>query len=292
MARGIARLRQGSPYRVEFTTPIISVCLAAEAFRSTEILDVVFSNSAGDYADNIGLTAALRRETPDPTTSYQLGRTYSPLEGLWTHAHTEICNDRIGRVLRQALTPVQYTNVGAEITRIIGELHDNVPSHAQGRGFSAAQVFGGARPKPVVRFAIADNGIGLRRNASKVEPTIDDRGAVEWAFKRGTTSWRAPDEWGVQRGLGGDEFGAGNAPDDHHAGEGLADLADLVERAGGAVWVASGSAQMLYSDGTWKEAPQDGFAWPGVAIELELPLDAKPRPSKLRIPSGLADLLG
>ena len=75
--------------------------------------------------------------------------------------------------------------------RVVGELHDNVASHASGRGFSAAQFYRQGRSR--LEIAIADGGSGFLRNVRRVMPNITTHGAaIEWCLKKGNVSVRPP----------------------------------------------------------------------------------------------------
>ncbi len=62
------------------------------------------------------------------------------------------------------------------------------------------------------------------------------------------------------------------ASDDHHIGEGLWKLSELVRSVNGSLWIASGGGQYRLQYG--KDAVGTGLSWSGVAIEFEIEVAA------------------
>lgn len=273
------QIQRGEPTQIGFVSPIVSACLAAQRSRPGTYGTVKFAGDAEAYADYVGLRDVLEGRQPNHTHGAQHGRTYSPLECLSLQEHVNRCNQTITEVIRRKLTPQQFDNVGGEIASSIGELHDNVASHSDGQGYSAAQVYKAGKPDGFVSYAIADNGRGFLSNARGADTSVTTHhDAVKWAFRRGTTSAVEPDWWSIkgQRGISADDYDASHGPGLVHAGMGLANLAELVLQADGTLWVCSGDASLVYQNGTWRTHDTD-FSWPGVMIELKIPLTARVR---------------
>lgn len=258
------RLQTGDA-EVQWVSPILSTMLAAWSIEHE--CNVRFAPVCASYADNIGLSFALSGQMDLNQRSGALhGKTYSPLTSLWCHAQVESCNSIINDVIRTQIHHSELAPLVARLCKVVGELHDNVASHARGRGFSAAQIYKQTSGSRRVEFAIADSGCGLLRNARRVAPEVtNDYEAIDWAIRKGTTSakrqqrtyefWDDPYEY-----------------ENHHMGLGLWELDQLVTIAGGQLWVASGAGQRFASRGEWRpERPS--IDWPGLAIEFELPLD-------------------
>ncbi len=287
----IARAQAGGTPTIDFVSPAVSALLSAWALADRDAAARIgFGSACAGYAANIGLTGVLSgNPIPETTNGERCGRSYTPLASLCTHAEVDHCNALINSVLRKQLEQ-HAPDLVKRVSKVIGELHDNIASHACGRGYSAAQTYESGKPR--IEFAIADCGRGLRRNAREVDPHIgSDSEAIEWAFAYGNTSARPADPW-AQRGLEGDCDGREDG-DDHHQGIGLWELAQLVTATGGRVWVATGEASQLLTGGRWvKLTPV--INWPGLAIELEIPLDSDAGKAKIKETGleGLAEELG
>lgn len=164
--------------------------------------------------------------------------------------------------------------------KVVGELHDNVASHASGVGFSAAQVYNGQKGKRWIEFAVADSGCGMLRNVRQLVPTIaSDDDAIKWCLIRGNTTAGERDSW-AQRlpedclysplPSGVTSFSNEN----HHLGEGLAVLTELITIAAGELWIWSGNCEFtLDEQGRSYYRTADDIQWQGVAIEIKLDVD-------------------
>lgn len=264
--QAVGAARAGAAY-VDWVSPAVSVCLAAERTRLDPV-NAVFRGEASRYASVIGLTEALSGTDPIHAAGYLHGKTYSPLEWLRTHAEIHRCNTTIGQLLSHQVADVALRR---ELNKIVGELHDNVASHSRGKGFCAAQVYGDR-----IEYAIADAGCGFLRNVRSADSTVQaDLAAIQWAFVRGNTSAPAPapSPFGPQKGVGGPEVGLDADDGDTHAGWGLDELRQMIDHTNGYMWVASGTAGCTYSGGTWQPYSLT-VPWPGVFIEFQVPRGA------------------
>jgi len=263
----VQRLRAGEECSVNWVSPAVSAILAAVRIARVTT-PVTFQGHALEYARINGLRSVLEGEpVPRPESGALCGTTYSPLASLATHPEVNACNERIGSVLQNALRAWPPAVLSA-LLDIIGELHDNVASHARARGYSAAQVYGSR-----LEYVVADCGQGLLKNAKRVRPMMTtDVEAVEWAFERGTTSCGDEPDPMAQR-MPEDHIYGDAELGDHHQGIGLAKVRDVVDRAGGSLWVATGSAHRVYGNGRWRDSYGAQPPWPGLAIELDIPLD-------------------
>lgn len=270
---------------VRFVTPILSVCLASQAARGAKgsSPSINFAGDSDSYARNTGLSDAMRGcWKPTMTSGGLLGVSYSPLNQLARAVDVERCNSVINTLFRHRLAG----RLASGICKVVGELHDNVASHARGAGFSAAQVYGGSE----LTFAIADSGCGLLTNAKRVGGATTDAEAIVWAFGKGNTSARkVADPW-AQRWAPGtsDPQVDDGAEENAHQGLGLYQLEQLVMQSGGSLWVSSGAAQRLMRDGAWQgECSDSPVRWQGLAIEVCLPLE-----SGLKSPTPYTEGLG
>ena len=274
----IHALQQGQPAHVGFVWPIVSTMLAAERLHPTYRAAPTFDPDAKRYADHGGLLDALEeRFTNHPRTGL-VGKKYSPLARLVHDTDVEIADDTVTACLHANFGEELRATVN-EICRVIGELHDNVASHARGAGFSALQVYQG-KPSAIVEFAVCDAGVGLLRNVMRVEPTVTThQAAVHWCFQKGNTTARSPVDDISQR-LPDDapmnpypKHIPTRSTENHHLGEGLWQLLRLVVEIGGTLWALTGDAELEVTPanpaGTYTRSKLD---WHGLAIEVSLPV--------------------
>ena len=260
---------------VDFVSPVVATVLAAAAIRNPSIRDIELDQTCQSYAETTGLTEALQNVgQPTGQTGPLHGKTYSRLTKLRTHDEVDGANSVIGDLLHQQLGAGRFTN---EIQKVVGELHDNVASHANGIGFSAAQVYGVGQNR-TIEFAIADGGCGLLVNAQRVSPVSSDEDAILWSLEKGNTS--APPRPDMAQRLPDDYIVSPLPPkvpsfsnENHHVGEGLYTLTELVRHAGGKLWIWSGKCSVQYQGGIRTPfRTADYPSWEGLAIEVELPL--------------------
>lgn len=263
------RLRSGRDGEVRFVSPIVSACLAVHLLEnethSARVL--LMTPHAKDYSRINGLRSVIDGSTePQPQTGALCGLSYTPLVSLVNHAEVNSCNQRINSVIRTCLREYPRPIINA-LCKSVGELHDNVAAHADGRGYSAAQVFDRR-----IELAIADFGVGLLHNAKKVGAATSEAQAIEWACERGTTSV-VDDEW-RQRGVDADPD-EDHGPDGAHLGLGLWQLRTLVDIAGGTLWLGTGKTSRTFSNGHWSGTERGPFVDRGLAIEVDMPLDVE-----------------
>lgn len=132
----------------------------------------------------------------------------------------------------------------------------------------------------VVKSLRCHSGCGMLRNVKRKLPRIEsDEQAIKWCLVRGNTTARARDDW-AQR-LPEDCLFSPLPPsvpsytdENHHRGEGLAILTELITRVGGEMWIWSGDCEVsLDQEGRMSYRIADGIHWQGVAIEFELDID-------------------
>ena len=160
----------------------------------------------------------------------------------------DCCNRIIADLLHNTLGGDDNEGFINAVTKVVGELHDNVPSHAAGTGFSAAVYCTDDSCR--LEFAIADCGCGMLHNVVAPPSVADHRQAIEWCLKRGNTTARHVDDPWAQR-LPADSIGSPYGPsvstfssENHHIGEGLFCLTELVRMADGQLWIWTGNAQL------------------------------------------------
>lgn len=242
-----------------------------------------FSPDASLYASSNGLKAVLSGGYSHPVRSKKQGKSYTKLTRLATHTEVDACNSIINDLIFEQFAGYSERIVGM-LAKVVGELHDNVASHASGCGFSSAQVYNDASGRRI-EFAIADTGCGMLRNVRRVDPSVvDDPGAIVWCLKKGNTTARSTNADGWAQRLPNDAV-CNPFPvsvrsvqsEDHHVGEGLWRLHQLIEAVNGSLWVLSGSGEFRYLGGE-RNVGKALTAWNGVAIEFEIivPRDSSP----------------
>jgi len=268
---------------IPWLSPVVATTLAALATRDIRVRDDLrdrlrLSATQRSYANTCGLTAVLEGNYAYPTGHGQQGLTYTCLTRLSSAHEVDACNAIINSLFHEQFGD-PFEQFVRLLSKVVGELHDNVASHAVGTGFSSAQRYQ-RENTDVVQFAIADGGVGMLHNVRQRIPGITtDEAAIEWCLQRGnTTAPSDTDEWAQRLP---DDFLVSPYPtavatisrDDHHQGLGLWHLQQVVEAAGGRFWVASGGAQCRYV------AKASGVSyhsldprWDGVAVEVELPI--------------------
>lgn len=256
---------------IDFVSPAVAALTAAGAIFNHNLRSVRIDDSCQSYADSVGLSDAIRGEQPNYRLGSQCGVSYSPLVKLWDHNQVEASNTLIANVLYNQLADNPLV---APIVKIIGELHDNVPSHANGAGFSAAQVYRQASTK--IEFAIADCGCGMLRNVRRVIPEVTTHAAaIDWCLVKGNTTAPVRSEW-AQRAV--DAWDSPLEVDtftdlNHHMGWGLWKLTQLIAAAQAKMWIWSGSATLLIDESGRRTAGATDIDWQGVAIELEFDVE-------------------
>lgn len=293
------------PLRIQWLSPVMTALLAALSARDSEVrrniaTRLLLADNQQSYANNCGLTAILEGGYESPRATGLQGKTYSRVTRLNSVHEVDACNAIINELFHEVFGGLDSL-FARMLAKVVGELHDNVASHASGMGFSSAQRYR-RQEGDVIQFAIADCGVGMLRNVHRKLPEIEtDEEAIAWCLGRGhTTAGTDGDGW-AQR-LPDDSLFNPYPPtvqtrtgENHHQGLGLWHLREIVQTAGGGFWVASGQAQCRYL--AHSESPvYDPLSprWTGVAIDVELPIPraAAPTPAQRAGLERLAERLG
>ncbi len=250
------RVAVGRNPSVKFVSPVVSTIVAAKSLYDPGFRIIECEPQCQEYAEMIGLTEAIRGDHPVGKPGGLHGRSYSRLSRLAFESEVDSCNKVISDVLHNALDVGPNAGYINTIAKVVGELHDNVPSHARGTGFSAAQVYstdGNYR----LEFAIADGGCGMLHNVQGMDSSVaTDQEAISWCLQRGNTTAGSADDWEQRMP---EDYLVSPFPQsvsfittqNHHVGEGLWCLTELVREAKGSMWVWSGDAQLfVHSDGS------------------------------------------
>ena len=179
-ATSLQRLVRGEDLAVTFLTPLMSTAIAALSIQQRLAGNVEFERGAASYADTVGLKSVLAGQAPPE--ALRKG-TYSPLARLNSPGTVERCTSIVMDFVYPALG--QHQPLALQVGRVLGELHDNVASHARGIGFSAAQQYAGT----TLRFAVVDCGRGMLSNVRLKVPDIQRHvEAIDWCLERGHTT--------------------------------------------------------------------------------------------------------
>lgn len=220
----IESLRSKNNPVVSFVSPVVSVMAATSKIHCEPIENLVFGTQAKGYAVSNGLMSVIENNYSFPLRRGRQGVTYSKLTQLANHNEVDACNAIVNDLIHSQLSKFGSTIVN-ELCKIVGELHDNVASHANGAGYSAAQVYGDGATKRF-EFAIADAGCGMLQNVQSINSDFTESSkAISWCLQRGNTTALPLD--GMAQRLPEDALSNPYPPDvklkqseDHHAGEG------------------------------------------------------------------------
>jgi hypothetical protein len=278
---------QGVSQNVSFVTPVFSVMAASLVASAPDLTrNLNFAGNCEKYHKNNGLADTLRGKYSFPQRTGRHGSTYSKLTKLATNPEVDACNVIVGDLIHEQLGE-KNPRAASRITSVVGELHDNVASHACGMGYSAVQTY--SDPVARIVFAIADRGRGMLRNVQKVSPSIQTHSdAIKWCLYPGNTtahnksSWdqRLPEDYIINPYP---TSVATSTCENHHMGLGLSKLAELVRDYGGSLWILSGNSH-FFSGINGDTFGESRLKWDGVAIEFEIPIPLssdstlKPRP--------------
>lgn len=290
--------RAGKPPNLNFVSPVSATMIAASILAGDRAAHrITFDANAEGYAKTIGLTDVIQGCYEPPKPGGLQGVRYTKLTKLATHVDVDACNAVISDLIEAQLAGFS-PKTAHWLTKIVGELHDNVASHASGAGFSAAQVYNDGSNRRI-EFAVADAGQGMLRNVRRVDQHINgDAAAIAWCMQRGHTT-ASPADFFAQR-LPEDAY-LNPYPDgtptsyvqDHHVGEGLWKLSELVRVSRGSLWVMSGNG-VFRMHGNRPISEESSFRWEGVAVEFQVvvPRDGRPSPAQERNLDDLARRLG
>ncbi|MEE8451045.1 MAG: hypothetical protein V3R99_03990 [Thermoguttaceae bacterium] len=265
--------------KIDFVSPIVSAVCGALASQGRLPGPVVFTPGAKSYADNNGLSNIIQGRYDPPEHTGLQGQTYTKLTRLQTSNDVDNCNKVISDLIFGRLGD-HGRDVAGRLAHVVGELHDNVASHAGGVGFSCAQVYD-YTTGPTVEFAIADNGCGMLRNVRNADATImDDADAIRWCLKEGNTSAPRHSSW-AQR-LPEDalynpypDSVETRSEENNHLGKGLSHLDKLICETGGELWIWSGDGQYVWQPTSKGTIRRSETSWQGVAIEFSVPVTRK-----------------
>lgn len=265
-----------SPWHINFDgfyTPGYWVALAALARQrgvSFDELNISNGNHRG-YCSAIGLPQALDGIDNYPYSRSGEGQTYSKLALLEHPNAVDTATQSINGCIRTLFRDTQCAKFVSDLCEVIGEVHDNVWSHGQSTGFSNAQKW----PTGKFEFALADCGLGFKRELARVGRSMNDEESIAWCIQRGNSSklinQREEDSWAQRLPpdmMGNPMPGTGRivSSENHHQGLGLAKLVDLVGQYRGTLLLWSGQCMLKIDARGCQSYSATRTAWPGVAL--------------------------
>lgn len=262
-------LLQSTP-NISFLSPVQAACLSAAPLNGIRLQPSYTTNDAQQYAATIGLNECIQRRRP--SNKPVRGKTYSPLVQLSTHYDVEESNKVINDLIASQLN--HFKSVVEFAYYLVGELHNNVPAHANGAGFSIAQYYS---REGVLEVAVADGGCGMLNNVQKAVPTIQSHSeAIKWCLVKGNTTGGEqpfaqylPDD-ALSNPYGDNVPTKGDDPN-HYAGFGLERLQKFIHLASGEFAVWSGDEYLVSSEN--KEQIFSALHhWQGVVVVFRLPI--------------------
>jgi len=232
------------------------------------------SKDLAGYAAAIGFSRLLWGEDNYQAHRVNEGKNYSTLTLLDQPQATDRATEHINSCVRLLITDEEHQVFVSSLCDVIGDLHDNVWSHGQSTGVSMAQKWRNGRNGYFLEFALADCGLGFKRELTRVGMEFaNDREAIEWCIQEGNSTKKRNTQDDFAQRLPGDVIGnpipgvgVPVANDNHHMGLGLAKLVDLVKRYHGELWLASGTDMLIIASNGLQRYEKIEFPWNGVAI--------------------------
>ena len=251
---------------IDFLTPSTAALIACACHRSKRP-PVNFANDMaqryGEYSQLTNVLSGYHANARVP--SYK--NTCSRLCQVKDESDIDIATASIKTLLSTYLA--HGMEVVKSLVRVIGELHDNIYSHAEGLGYSMAQVYRGSTPR--VEVAVVDAGIGLKRSVRTVQPVGSDREALSLCIGKGFSTKKEVNSWAQSLELGmPNPFGPGittRTSTNNHQGLGLYLLTDLIRRLDGKLWICTGNGSLIQNGGKIHYT-ENRWVWQGTAIRI------------------------
>jgi hypothetical protein len=252
----------------------LAVSSRAEQLSGQALLDLLGQHSG--YGKAIGIEEAIGEQDTYSKNRSNQGVNYSPLVVLDDVDKTNQATRDIAGCIRNWFTDPCLALFTAELCDVVGDLHDNVWSHALSTGVSMAQKWQDG-DGPQFEFALADRGIGLlaelrRSGVASREGIQEAIEAISWCIVRGNSSKiKEEDPWA--QSLPQDATGNPMGPiarhrtnGNNHLGLGLAKLVELVTKFKGLLWLASGNAMLTIDKNGVTKRQTLPFEWSGVVL--------------------------
>lgn len=264
------------------------VSVAARARkRGLTVADLAIPADRMGYAQAFGIETALNQQDRYPFGRVNQGTRYCPLTVIANRDDVDKANADVAGCVRNLFPEPEFKPFVADLCSVIGDLHDNVWSHGESTGISAAQRWHkryAADGIDCIEFALADCGVGFLRELRRAGIAqrlgiADHKGAIAWCIQEGHSSKHGDEDDWTQR-LPGDVMGnpIGRSAktkdsENHHVGIGLFKLTGLVKRYRGQLWLASGDAMLQVDVHGVADNVQTTVPWDGVSLACRFVTD-------------------
>jgi hypothetical protein len=242
-----------------------------------DVFEFLEQNDQLAYGRAIGIEAAIGAPDTYHHERVNKGANYSPLAVLDVEERTNEATKDIAGCIRTWFNGTGLEQFVAELCDVVGDLHDNVWSHAKSTGVSMATKWC-QQDGNVLEFALADAGYGflgeLRRSGVLTREGIATATeAIAWCVVKGNSSKiKKEDPWAqrLPEDAMGNPMGAIArivSKENNHLGLGLAKLEELVTKFKGQLWLASGDGMLTIDNKGGKKYQRLPFSWKGVLLE-------------------------
>lgn len=124
------------------------------------------------------------------TTDYTEGKTYSPIENIYTRRDIEKISDHLVSIMMKRFvlySEEDKNDIKHYLRYLFSEMMNNVVDHSASPigGYAIAQFY---TSKRIVQFAIADRGIGFLENVKLKENVNNEGEAIKIALQKGFTA--------------------------------------------------------------------------------------------------------
>lgn len=271
-----------------YCSPGYWVSVAARARkRGLSVADLAIAGDRMGYAQAIGIETALNQRDCYPFGRINQGTRYCPLTVIADRSDVDKATADVTGCVRAQFSKEGLTPFVAELCDVIGDLHDNVWSHGESTGISAAQRWHkpyAADGVDCIEFALADCGVGFLRELRRAGIAqrlgiADHEAAIAWCIEKGHSSKQDDDDEWMQRlpdDAMGNPIGRGaraKVSENHHVGIGLFKLTSLVGRYRGQLWLASGDAMLKVDADGAVNYIQTAVPWNGVSLACRFATD-------------------
>lgn len=254
----------------------LAVVARSEGWPHEKVVKLLRDNKHLDYGRAIGIEAAIGAKDTYEKERVNRGANYSPLAVLDAEEKTNEATRDVAGCIRTWFNGSGLEAFAAELSDVVGDLHDNVWSHAKSPGVSMAQKWC-QQENNCLEFALADAGYGFlgeltRSGVGRRQGVEDPAAAIAWCIVKGNSSKiKEEDPW-AQR-LPEDAMGNPIGPiarimtkENNHLGLGLAKLVELVTKFKGQLWLASDDAMLTIDTKGGRKYQRLPFSWKGVLL--------------------------
>lgn len=278
-----------------FYRPSFWVGLLSQYRKKMEYISIE-NSKVESYANTIGFNRIAKSSAQEKKISRpNKGSKYTLIQCIQTSHDVHDANHGIIECFDNFFTDPFFksSNYSRTIKHTIGELHDNVSSHACSPGYSMAFEHSGT-----FEFAISDHGIGFLKeiqNTHRELGILTDLEAIKWCLSRGNSTKKTIDDFAQT--LPEDLLGASpmsgttilsRRDGSHHQGEGLYILHEFAKKFSGSLEIVSGKGYYYLDQNGDVFTEELNRRIPGVSITLCFEIDLlKNKLSQTQVDSAL-----